>query len=92
MTTGATEVADDHQYDDITALRKLARESLRDPRIANYFSRGHVKTGDVLDFIDDNDVYTECRTTDAFQTYAAKRNEIDELNNQISAAGSAGPH
>jgi hypothetical protein len=71
-------------------LREQARESLRDPRIANYFSRGHVKARDVLDIIEDDDVYEECRETDAFQAYAAKRNEVDKLDSQVSAAMSAG--
>jgi hypothetical protein len=89
VLTGAKEAADVHWGDDMEALRKLAPESLRDPRIANYFSRGHVKAGDVLRFIDDNDVYAECRETDAFQDYTAKRDKVDELNSQLSAAVSA---
>ncbi len=90
MTTETNVATDTHWDDDVAALRDLAFESLRDPRVANYFSRGHVKGGDVLGLMDDDDIYTECRATDAFQTYAAKRNEVDKLNSQISAAISAG--
>jgi hypothetical protein len=71
-------------------LRALARESLGDPRIANYFSRGHVKADDVLTIIEDDGAYAECRDTEAFRLYAEKREESDELNSQISAAMSAG--
>lgn len=90
MTTEAEKAADIRWDDDVQALRKLARGSLHDPRIGNYFSRGHVRAEDVLSIIDQSDVYDECRQTDAFQAYAAKRDDVNKLNSQVSAAASVG--
>ena len=84
VTTEASLTTDTNWDDDVAALREQARESMRDPRISNYFSRGHVQAKDVLDFMDDNDVYTDCRTADAFKRYTVLRNEIDQLDNQLS--------
>jgi len=78
--------SDVHWDEDVEILRDLARESLGDPRIANYFSRDHVKASDVLGILDDDDLYQECRTSDSYEQYAANRHEVDKLNTQMSAA------
>src|SRR4051794_7580405 len=85
VTTETKNATDLHWDDDVETLRELARESLRDPRITNYFSRGHVKAGDVLAIIDDGKIYASCRTTDAFKAYHANRKEMDKLDSRISA-------
>jgi len=90
VTTETDKASDVHWGEDVKALRSLARECLDDPRIANYFSRDHVKADDVLGIIDAGDVYKECRETASFLTYVENRDEVDKLNSQISAALKAG--
>src|SRR4051795_2841024 len=90
VTTETKNATDLHWDDDVETLRELARESLRDPRITNYFSRGHVKAGDVLAIIDDGKIYASCRTTDAFKAYHANRKEMDKLDSRISAVDNSG--
>jgi energy-coupling factor transporter ATP-binding protein EcfA2 len=89
VTVGTAASADIDRDNDIKALRELAGESLSDPRIANYFSRGHVQAEDVLEIMDNDNVHAECRSTDAFQNYAKARDECRSLGAQVAAASSS---
>jgi hypothetical protein len=89
VTPEAVKEPDVHWDGDVKFLRGMARESLSDPRIANYFSRGHVNAEDVLGILDDDEVYEECRTTEVFRDFAKKRNEVDSLYRRVAAAASA---
>lgn len=90
MKAGTAKAADVYRDDDVATLRGLAGDSLQDPRIVNYFSRGHVKPADVLAIIDDDGVYAECRATDAFRIYAKRREDADKFNSRMMAARNAG--
>jgi hypothetical protein len=91
MATAESEIFSLHYQEDVEDLRKLTYRSLDDPRIINYFSRKYVKSVDVLELIDQDEIYEQCTRTKPFLGYVSKRKQVDALSNQVSMASGAGP-